>query len=123
MPQAFGLSGSARYETLSRFGLRHTPNETLLSEWQAAIEAQLAALNLNMTGRIKTMNVLVREPRRLESYVYGRWVPGTKDGAELRDASTGAPVATIDSTGVDFASSVAYGRDKAGPALRAHVVP
>lgn len=44
---SFGLSGSARYETLSRFGLRHTPNETLLSEWQAAIEAQLAALNLN----------------------------------------------------------------------------
>ncbi|CDM61628.1 MULTISPECIES: phenylacetic acid degradation bifunctional protein PaaZ [Rhizobium] len=64
------------------------------------------------------MNVLVKEPRRLESYVYGRWVPGTKDGAELRDASTGAPVALIDSAGVDFASSLAYGRDKAGPALR-----
>ncbi|WP_431323982.1 phenylacetic acid degradation bifunctional protein PaaZ [Rhizobium sp. YTU87027] len=64
------------------------------------------------------MNVLVDPPRRLESYVYGRWVPGTKDGAELRDASTGAPVALIDSTGVDFAASVAYGREKAGPALR-----
>ncbi|KRB60552.1 enoyl-CoA hydratase [Rhizobium sp. Root708] len=64
------------------------------------------------------MNVLVNPPRRLESYVYGRWVPGTKDGALLLDASTGAPVATIDSTGLDFAASLAYGREKAGPALR-----
>ena len=44
---SFGLSASTRYETLARFGLRHTPNEALLSEWQAAIDAQLAALNLN----------------------------------------------------------------------------
>ncbi|MBB4170240.1 MULTISPECIES: Phenylacetic acid catabolic protein [unclassified Rhizobium] len=44
---SFGLSGSTRYETLARFGLRHTPNEALLSEWQAAVDAQLAALNLN----------------------------------------------------------------------------
>ncbi|EJL51015.1 phenylacetic acid degradation protein paaN [Rhizobium sp. CF122] len=64
------------------------------------------------------MNVLVNPPRRLQSYVYGRWVPGTKDGAELLDASTGVPVALIDSTGVDFAASLAYGRQKAGPALR-----
>ncbi|MBZ9790176.1 phenylacetic acid degradation bifunctional protein PaaZ [Rhizobium sp. 3T7] len=64
------------------------------------------------------MNVLANPPRRLESYVYGRWVPGTKDGAELLDASTGVPVALIDSTGVDFVASLAYGREKAGPALR-----
>lgn len=44
---SFGHSGSARYETLARFGLRHTPNEALLTEWQAAVNAQLAALNLN----------------------------------------------------------------------------
>ena len=44
---SFGLSGSARYETLARFGLRHTPNEALLSEWQAAVDEQLNALNLN----------------------------------------------------------------------------
>ncbi|KRB60553.1 phenylacetic acid catabolic [Rhizobium sp. Root708] len=44
---SFGHSGSARYETLARFGLRHTPNEALLTEWQAAVDAQLAALNLN----------------------------------------------------------------------------
>ncbi len=44
---SFGLSGSARYDTLARFGLRHTPNEALLSEWRAATDKQLAALNLN----------------------------------------------------------------------------
>ena len=44
---SFGHSGSARFETLSRFGLRHTPNETLLAEWRAAVDAQLSALNLN----------------------------------------------------------------------------
>ncbi|OWV97600.1 enoyl-CoA hydratase [Rhizobium sp. R72] len=64
------------------------------------------------------MDVLVNPPRRLESYVYGRWVRGTRDGAELRDASTGVPVAWIDSTGVDFAASLSYGRQSAGPTLR-----
>ncbi|OWV84469.1 Phenylacetic acid catabolic protein [Rhizobium sp. R693] len=44
---SFGLSASARYETLARFGLRHTPNEALLCEWQGAVDAQLAARNLN----------------------------------------------------------------------------
>jgi len=43
---SFGLSGSGRYDTLSRFGLRHTPNETLLAEWQADVDAQLSALKL-----------------------------------------------------------------------------
>jgi ring-1,2-phenylacetyl-CoA epoxidase subunit PaaA len=43
---SFGLSGSARFGTLARFGLRHTPNETLLAEWQADVEAQLSALKL-----------------------------------------------------------------------------
>ncbi|MBW9113764.1 phenylacetic acid degradation bifunctional protein PaaZ [Rhizobium cauense] len=64
------------------------------------------------------MNVLVNPPRRLESFVSGRWVPGTKDGTQLLDASTGEPVALIDSSGIDFAASLAYGREKAGPALR-----
>ncbi|OWV97419.1 phenylacetic acid catabolic [Rhizobium sp. R72] len=44
---SFGLSASARFETLARFGLRHTPNEALMSEWRAAIDARLAACNLN----------------------------------------------------------------------------
>jgi ring-1,2-phenylacetyl-CoA epoxidase subunit PaaA len=44
---SFGLSGSARYEMLARFGLRHTPNETLLAEWQATVDAQLSGLSLD----------------------------------------------------------------------------
>jgi ring-1,2-phenylacetyl-CoA epoxidase subunit PaaA len=44
---SFGLSGSPRFEMLARLGLRHTPNETLLAEWQAAVDAELARLNLN----------------------------------------------------------------------------
>ena len=44
---SFGHAGSARFETLSRFGLRHTPNETLLAEWQTEVDAQLSALDLN----------------------------------------------------------------------------
>ncbi|APG85527.1 Phenylacetic acid catabolic protein [Sinorhizobium americanum] len=44
---SFGLSGSTRYHMLARLGLRHTPNEALLAEWQKAIDAELAALNLN----------------------------------------------------------------------------
>ncbi|MGY5774715.1 Phenylacetic acid catabolic protein [Rhizobium sp. LEGMi135b] len=44
---SFGHAGSARFETLSRFGLRHMPNETLLAEWRADVDAQLSALALN----------------------------------------------------------------------------
>jgi oxepin-CoA hydrolase/3-oxo-5,6-dehydrosuberyl-CoA semialdehyde dehydrogenase len=65
-----------------------------------------------------TMNVLASRPRRLESYVCGSWTAGAREGVPLLDASTGAPVAFIDSSGIDFASTLAYGREKAGPALR-----
>lgn len=65
------------------------------------------------------MSVAAASPRRLESYVKGEWVAGTRDGAVLADAGTGAPVALIDSTGVDFAGALAYGRDRGGTALRA----
>jgi oxepin-CoA hydrolase/3-oxo-5,6-dehydrosuberyl-CoA semialdehyde dehydrogenase len=64
------------------------------------------------------MNVLASRPRRLESYVCGSWTAGAREGVPLLDASTGAPVAFIDSSGIDFASTLAYGREKAGPALR-----
>lgn len=40
----FGVAGSARYDTLKRFGLRHTPNEVLLARWQEASTAKLADL-------------------------------------------------------------------------------
>lgn len=65
------------------------------------------------------MNTPARTPRRLESYVSGRWMAGSRDGAPLLDAATGAVVATIDSSGVDFAGALAYGREVAGPRLRA----
>lgn len=42
----FGVAGSARYETLKGFGLRHTPNEQLLSRWEALVAEHLAALGL-----------------------------------------------------------------------------
>ncbi|PZO65856.1 MAG: phenylacetic acid degradation bifunctional protein PaaZ [Paracoccus denitrificans] len=58
------------------------------------------------------------QPRILESHVCGQWVRGAKDGAVLLDAGTGAPVATIDSSGIDFAAVLDYGRRVAGPKLR-----
>ncbi len=57
--------------------------------------------------------------RRLESYVCGRWTPGSREGQPLLDAATGEPVALIDSTGLDFAAVLDHGRRAAGPALRA----
>ncbi|MFK4825575.1 phenylacetic acid degradation bifunctional protein PaaZ [Paenochrobactrum sp. BZR 588] len=59
------------------------------------------------------------QPRRLESYVYGSWVAGTKEGQTLLDAATGVPVAQIDSTGINFADVLDYGRKIAAPKLQA----
>ncbi len=42
----FGSAGSQRFETLRRFGLRHTPNETLLAQWEGELDARLRALQL-----------------------------------------------------------------------------
>lgn len=56
--------------------------------------------------------------RALESYVCGQWARGAKTGATLLDAATGAPVATVDSTGLDFYATLEHGRRKGGPALR-----
>lgn len=64
------------------------------------------------------MNAPFKAPRRLESYVLGQWTPGAKDGQTILDAGTGQPVATIDSSGIDFAEVLNYGRSVAGPALR-----
>ena len=57
-------------------------------------------------------------PRTLESYLGGEWVKGAGEGTTLLDAATGAPVARIDSSGIDFAAALAWGRDIAGPKLR-----
>jgi oxepin-CoA hydrolase/3-oxo-5,6-dehydrosuberyl-CoA semialdehyde dehydrogenase len=64
-----------------------------------------------------TVDVTTR-PRTLESYVGGEWVRGTGPGQTLLNAATGAPVARIDSSGIDFAGALAWGRDVVGPKLR-----
>ena len=64
-----------------------------------------------------TVDVTTR-PRTLESYMGGEWVKGSGKGQTLLDAATGAPVAQIDSSGVDFAGALAWGRDVVGPKLR-----
>jgi len=58
-------------------------------------------------------------PRRLESYLCGRWQRGGGEGAVLCDAATGAPHAIIDAGGLDFAAALEHGRRLGGPALRA----
>ena len=57
-------------------------------------------------------------PRILESYLAGQWARGTGKGQTLLNAATGAPVADIDSSGIDFAAALDYGRDQVGPRLR-----
>ncbi|HEX3792227.1 MAG TPA: phenylacetic acid degradation bifunctional protein PaaZ [Pseudonocardiaceae bacterium] len=54
----------------------------------------------------------------LRSYVAGGWHTAPDEGAPLRDAVTGAEVARISSTGVDFAAALRHGRTVGGPALR-----
>lgn len=65
------------------------------------------------------MTIPARLPRRLESYVCGQWTPGAGKGQTLLDAATGEAAALIDSSGLDFAAALDYGREKAGKALRA----
>lgn len=65
------------------------------------------------------MSNMAVQPRRLESYVYGSWIAGTKEGQTLLDAATGVPVAQIDSTGINFADVLSYGRKIAAPKLQA----
>ena len=54
----------------------------------------------------------------LRSYVSGDWHTATDEGRPLFDAVTGAEIARISSTGVDFAGALEYGRRIGGPALR-----
>ena len=58
------------------------------------------------------------KPRTLESYLAGQWARGAGRGQTLLNAATGVPVAQIDSSGIDFAAALAYGRDVVGPKLR-----
>jgi 1,2-phenylacetyl-CoA epoxidase catalytic subunit len=42
----FGVAGSSRFDTLKKFGLRHTPNEDLLAQWETATGEKLGVLGL-----------------------------------------------------------------------------
>lgn len=44
---SFGVAGSARFDTLAKFGLRHATNETLLAMWQGQVDDLLIRLALN----------------------------------------------------------------------------
>ncbi|HZE43425.1 MAG TPA: phenylacetic acid degradation bifunctional protein PaaZ [Steroidobacteraceae bacterium] len=54
----------------------------------------------------------------LQSYVCGHWQSGSGQGVAMRDATTGEPVATASSAGIDFAAVLAHAREVGGPALR-----
>ncbi len=64
------------------------------------------------------MNASLSESHQLESYACGEWIRGTGKGKVLLDASTGAKISTIDSTGLDFAGMLNHGREKGGSQLR-----
>lgn len=54
----------------------------------------------------------------LSSYVSGAWHVPEDDGTPLHDAVTGAEIARISSSGVDFAAALDHGRRAGGPVLR-----
>ena len=55
---------------------------------------------------------------KLKSYVQGRWVAGADTGVVVRDATTGAAVAEVSSSGIDFAQVLEYARNTGGRNLR-----
>ncbi|HEX3606503.1 MAG TPA: phenylacetic acid degradation bifunctional protein PaaZ [Candidatus Dormibacteraeota bacterium] len=57
--------------------------------------------------------------RTLQSYVMGAWHTPGGGGTEVRDATTGEPVAMVSSDGVDMAGVLEHARGAGGPALRA----
>ncbi len=55
----------------------------------------------------------------LQSYIAGRWQGAGGSGTELRSAIDGRLLGTASSAALDFAEVVRYGREDAGPRLRA----
>jgi oxepin-CoA hydrolase/3-oxo-5,6-dehydrosuberyl-CoA semialdehyde dehydrogenase len=55
---------------------------------------------------------------RLENYVLGKWTPGDGEGKTLYNAINGSEVAVADSSGLNFADILQYGRKVGNPALR-----
>ncbi len=64
------------------------------------------------------MNTSLSPSHRIGSYACGEWVLGTGQGKVLLDASTGAPVSSIDSTGLDFKDMLSHARSSGGSQLR-----
>lgn len=64
------------------------------------------------------MNASLSESHRIESYACGEWIRGAGNGKVLLDASTGAPISMIDSTGLDFKDMLNHGRKRGGSRLR-----
>ena len=56
---------------------------------------------------------------QLESFVAGQWRAGSGDAAALRDATSGAVVASAQAVGADSRALLEYARAVGGPALRA----
>src|SRR5580700_4229715 len=55
---------------------------------------------------------------QLESFIAGRWQSGAGTGTALRDATTGAVIASASAEGFDTAAALEYARTVGGPALR-----
>jgi oxepin-CoA hydrolase/3-oxo-5,6-dehydrosuberyl-CoA semialdehyde dehydrogenase len=55
---------------------------------------------------------------RLQSFALERWHTARTDGAVVRNAITGDPVAEVSSDGLDFGAMLDHGRGVGGPALR-----
>jgi oxepin-CoA hydrolase / 3-oxo-5,6-dehydrosuberyl-CoA semialdehyde dehydrogenase len=55
---------------------------------------------------------------QLKSYIGGRWHEGGREGALLRDATTGAVVAQASTEGIDMRAALDHARRVGGPALR-----
>ncbi len=55
---------------------------------------------------------------KVPSYVAGRWFIAADEGTPVLDASTGAEVAQVSTSGLDFAALVSHAHRVGGPALR-----
>jgi oxepin-CoA hydrolase/3-oxo-5,6-dehydrosuberyl-CoA semialdehyde dehydrogenase len=60
------------------------------------------------------------QPSKLQNFSENQWVNGDGDGKPLASAVDGKPVATIDSTGLDFAGMLDFARTVGGANLRQH---
>ena len=64
------------------------------------------------------MTASLSESHRIGSYACGEWVHGVGKGKVLLNASTGAPISSIDSTGLNFKDMLSYARSSGGSQLR-----